>query len=62
MNSDATIHHFVLFDENHSVLYRAEILSPDYNHIGNTLSQRLWHFITKTITKCYENGYYSVTN
>lgn len=39
MNSDATIHHFALSNENHSILNRAEILSPDYNHIGNTLSQ-----------------------
>ncbi len=41
MNSDATIHHFVLFDEKHSILYQTKILSPNYNHIGNTLSQRL---------------------
>jgi hypothetical protein len=39
MNSDATIHHFALSDENHSIFNRAEILLPSYNHIGNTLSQ-----------------------
>ena len=41
MNSDVTIHHFAFSDANHSILYQSEILSPDYNHIGNTLSQRL---------------------
>jgi hypothetical protein len=41
MNSDETIHHFVLFDEKHSILYQAEMLSPNYNNIGNTLSQGL---------------------
>jgi len=41
MNSDVTIHYFAFSDENHSILYQAEILSPDYNHIGNTLSQLL---------------------
>ena len=62
MNSDVTIHHFAFSDANHSILYQSEILSPNYNHIGNTLSQRLWHFVTKLVTKCYDFCYYSVTN